>query len=308
MEYERKIDNAISLLRSIPQDGPIELCYSGGKDSDIILELAKMAGIPFEAIYKQTTIDPPGTIAHAKSVGATIVRPKYTFFELVERKGIPSRFKRFCCKFLKEYKIYDRAVQGIRRCESVKRQMLYKEPEVCRVYGRNDKARIYYPILEWTDEDVERFVAERGIKCHNLYYDDDGKFRVERRLGCLGCPMSRAGMREEFLRYPRMLELWLRALRRYRETHPNTRTVRVFKNEYDEMFNAIFCKSMEDYESRMTIPVFPVGTTERFEWLERYFKVDIHHIPKFPDGVHTLDTELFLTDYFGIRNPKTQVK
>ena len=69
MDYARKIDFALNLLRSIPQeDGPIEVSYSGGKDSDVILELAKMAGIPFEAIYKQTTIDPPGTTKHAKAI------------------------------------------------------------------------------------------------------------------------------------------------------------------------------------------------------------------------------------------------
>lgn len=37
----------------------MELSYSGGKDSDVILELAKMSGIPFRPIYKKTTIDPP---------------------------------------------------------------------------------------------------------------------------------------------------------------------------------------------------------------------------------------------------------
>ena len=42
---EKKIDQAIKLLQSIPQDGPIELCYSTGKDSDVILELAKMADV-----------------------------------------------------------------------------------------------------------------------------------------------------------------------------------------------------------------------------------------------------------------------
>ena len=74
--YQKKIDFAIKLLRSIPQDGEIELAYSGGKDSDVILELAKMSGIPFRAIYKNTTIDPPGTIAHCKSKGVEIRQPK----------------------------------------------------------------------------------------------------------------------------------------------------------------------------------------------------------------------------------------
>lgn len=62
----KKVDFAIKLLRSIPQDGDIEVSYSGGKDSEVILELAKMAGIPYRAIYKNTSIDPPGTISLAK--------------------------------------------------------------------------------------------------------------------------------------------------------------------------------------------------------------------------------------------------
>ena len=62
-ELEKKVERAIRLLQSIPQDGDIELSYSSGKDSDVILELAKMAGIPYRAIYKATTIDPPQTIA-----------------------------------------------------------------------------------------------------------------------------------------------------------------------------------------------------------------------------------------------------
>lgn len=35
-ELQRKIDFAIKLLRSIPtDDGPVEISYSGGKDSDV---------------------------------------------------------------------------------------------------------------------------------------------------------------------------------------------------------------------------------------------------------------------------------
>ena len=170
-ELQKKIDFAIKLLQSIPTDkGAIELSYSGGKDSDVILELAKMAGIPFRAIYKNTTIDPPYTIQHCKANGVEIVNPQKTFFQLVSERGYPSRFARFCCSELKEYKICNRAIQGIRRSESRKRTERYKEPEVCRVYSAKEKAKIYLPILEWTDQDVEEFIKERNIKCHPLYY------------------------------------------------------------------------------------------------------------------------------------------
>ena len=174
MDLNRKIDFAIKLLQSIPQDGPIELSYSGGKDSDVILELAKMAGIPFEAIYKNTTIDPPGTIAHCKANGVTIINPKMSFLQIVEKKGTPSRFARFCCEILKEYKVHDRAIQGIRRCESTARAKRYKEPEYCRTYAKGEKVRIYLPILEWTDADVAQFINDRAIRCAPIYYDGGG--------------------------------------------------------------------------------------------------------------------------------------
>lgn len=87
-ELQHKIQRAIKLLQAIPTtDGPVEVCYSGGKDSDVILQLAKLAGINYRAIYKNTTIDPPGTIAHAKAMGAEIMRPEISFLELVKKKA-----------------------------------------------------------------------------------------------------------------------------------------------------------------------------------------------------------------------------
>ena len=48
----KKIKNAVSLMRIAgivagKVNQPVEICYSGGKDSDVILELAKMAGINY---------------------------------------------------------------------------------------------------------------------------------------------------------------------------------------------------------------------------------------------------------------------
>ena len=104
---EKKIERALWLLRTAAADSdqPIEVSYSGGKDSDVILELARMAGIKYRAIYKNTTIDPPGTIAHAKENGAEVLQPKARFFELVAKNGAPNRFSRHCCRYLKEYKV-----------------------------------------------------------------------------------------------------------------------------------------------------------------------------------------------------------
>lgn len=151
-ELQKKVDRAIKLLQSICKDQQVELCYSGGKDSDVILELAKLAGINYRAIYKNTTIDPPGTISHCVKNGVEVVRPKVSFFQLIERKGFPTRRARFCCEYLKEYKIMDKAIQGIRQSESVKRAKTYNEPTMnlrCVVYTvlRKIAWKLFFPSL-----------------------------------------------------------------------------------------------------------------------------------------------------------------
>ena len=276
-ELEKKVDFAIKLLQSIPQDGDIEVSYSGGKDSDVILELAKMAGIPYRAIYKNTTIDPKGTIAHAREMGAEVIRPKKTFFQLVSEKGFPSRFARFCCSALKEYKICDRAIQGIRRSESRKRAERYKEPEYCRVYSSKVKAKIYLPILEWTNQDVEEFIKERNIKCHPLYYRE-GQFDVTKRLGCVGCPLqSRKKRIQEFKENPKLLKAWIRAgQKRFKsEAYQNGDSKYHFKDAFEVMGYQLYCENIDEFKEK-TYTLF--GEFDWKEFLQKEFKIDMSDI------------------------------
>lgn len=276
-DLHKKVDIAIKLLRSIPtDDGPVEISYSGGKDSDVILELAKMAGIPYRAIYKNTTIDPPGTIKHCKENGVEVFAPTINFFDLVKKKGCPTRRARFCCEYLKEYKVLDRAVQGIRRSESVKRAKRYYEPEVCRTYPhKQGKCRVYLPILEWTDEDVAHFILERGIKCHPLYYDEQGNFNVERRLGCIGCPLRSDNGLSGMVKYPKFLKRLISSSQMFIDTHPNSSSVKKFGNAYNLVFHNLFFDSYEKYYNAVTGGLFPEVAIDAKAFLEDYFKIDL---------------------------------
>ena len=276
-ELQKKVNFAIKLLQSIPQDGDIEISYSGGKDSDVILELAKMAGIPYRAIYKATTIDPPQTIAHAREMGAEVIHPKKTFFQLINEKGFPTRVSRWCCSVLKEYKICDRAIQGIRRSESRKRAERYKEPEVCRVYSAKEKVKQYLPILEWTDQDVEEFIKERNIKCHPLYYRG-GQFDVTKRLGCMGCPLASRKKRIQFFKdNPKWLKAWIRAgQKRYTsEAYQNGGAKHKFKDAFEAMGYLLFCDNIEDFKQK-TYGMF--GEFNWKEFLQKEFKIDMSDI------------------------------
>lgn len=211
MDLQKKIEKAIKLLQTTTKNrGVVELAYSGGKDSDVCLELCKMAGINFRAIYKCTTIDPSGTIAHAKSKGVEIVKPKMTMREILQKWGLPNSRRRFCCRILKEYKILDTCIIGVRKAESRRRNKQYAEPTQCKYYNKQDKIYQIFPILYWEDKDISDFVKLRNIQCHPLYYDQQGYFHVERRLDCQGCPMASNKKRKEFfLKNPKWLKFWI---------------------------------------------------------------------------------------------------
>ena len=272
---QKKIEQSIRLLQQVQKAHPdevIEIAYSGGKDSDVILQLAKEAGIRYEAIYKNTTIDPPGTIRHAQEMGATIIRPKRTFAELIQKNGLPTRFSRFCCKELKEYKVRDVAVIGVRKSESVKRASRYSEPTECRFYGNKKvHTEAVYPILEWTDEDVAAFLSYRKIKCAPIYYDAECAFHVERRLGCMCCPLaSKKNRIDEFRKHPGMVRFYLRNLRIFWETHPNVNTHKNFSSEYEQFAYQVFYQDLplKKFKQQMF-------DTDWKKLLEDYFGIEL---------------------------------
>ena len=278
-DLQKKIDQSIKLLKVACKGKKVELAYSGGKDSDVILQLAKEAEIDFVPIYKMTTIDPPGTIKHARENGCEIRRPEKTFLQLVREKGLPSRFKRFCCVYLKEYKIMDNTIVGVRKAESIKRAKIYKEPIMCRIYHNKDHVNQILPILDWTDNDVKNYILDRGIKCHPLYYDEKGNFRVERRLGCIGCPLG-SKAKDEFKKYPKFAKAYIDAARVFLDAKEGRREKHI--NEYVYFYGRYFCSRAEDYHNFVN-------------------QLDGNNV--FGDKP---DVKKFLEDYYGIElgNPK----
>lgn len=278
-ELSKKIKKAIRLIESAGfNEEVVEVAYSGGKDSDVILELARMSEINYRAIYKNTTIDPPGTIAHVIERGVEIVRPKETFFQLMARKGFPSRHTRYCCEVLKEYKVLDRAILGIRKDESNARNERYNEPEKCREYSKTDKsknARLYYPLLDWTVDDVAEFLKERGVKCAPVYYDEDGVFHPERRLGCLCCPLMYYKKRiEEFKKYPKMVRAYIRAENVFLNRHPDSPIFDIYKDVYELFTSRLFCSSHDEFEFRFGKQLF-FERIDCKDFLQTYFNVDL---------------------------------
>ena len=275
-ELQRKVDRAVKLIQQAGRDAIPEVAYSGGKDSDVILELARMSGIEFRAIYRNTTIDPPGTIAHVKANGVEILRPKQTFFQLIEQNGFPNRFMRFCCRYLKEYKVLDRCIMGVRKAESTKRAARYSEPTECRFYGsKRDHVEAFYPILDWSDQDVVDFITARGIKLHPLYYREDGSIDPKRRLGCMCCPLAgHRGRIEYFKRYPNMVKAYIRAGQKFRDTHPDAKSIKTHPTVYQQFVRDVFFERQKAFEEHTAVGLFAEHIDYK-QFLMDYFGIDL---------------------------------
>lgn len=210
MELKDKIEQAKKLIKSISEMHNTALAYSSGKDSVVLDYLAKEVNASVVCFHNVTTIDPPGTISFAQNHGCKIVRSKLSFLDLVEKKGFPTMFRRFCCKELKERYFADYVLFGIRKSESVKRNACYSSFDDVYYYSKKKFTNRFFPLLNLTNDDIAEIINSKGLECHPLYYDQEGKFRVERRLGCIGCPLQGDRGKLDYLRYPVLLKQVLR--------------------------------------------------------------------------------------------------
>lgn len=205
-----KINVAIKLIKSVCSMHNVALAFSSGKDSVVLDYLAKEAGVKVQRFHNVTTIDPPGTLSFAKKHNCDLVRGHYSFLDLVEKKGFPTMFRRFCCKELKERYYADYALFGIRKDESVKRSKCYSSFDDIYYYTKKKYTNRFFPLLNFTDKEIAEIIVSHSLECHPLYYDYQGKFCVNRRLGCIGCPLQSDRGKIDFLKYPILLKQILR--------------------------------------------------------------------------------------------------
>ena len=126
---EKKAIEALKMFE--PEDEPYYLCYSGGKDSDVIRILAQLAGVKHDIVHNLTTVDAPETIKYIKTIpGVIIDKAQYadgthkTMWNLIPNKLMPpTRRVRYCCEELKEQGGNGRLkITGVRWDESTNRK------------------------------------------------------------------------------------------------------------------------------------------------------------------------------------------
>lgn len=241
-----RLQEAAQMSKQI-YEKPLMITYSGGKDSDVLLNLAIKAKIPMEVVHSHTTVDMPETVRHVRDVfhrlenqgiSCTVHMPTYkgksvTMWTLIPQKRMPpTRIARYCCNVLKENTGKNRFIAtGVRWNESSRRKKtrgIYEKNNKVpsrRIILTNDNddtrrlfenctlkaKRTVNPIIDWSDRELWDYIHAEQIDICKLY---DCGFH---RLGCIGCPMA-GKMREiEFRRFPAYKRAYIRAFDRMLE-------------------------------------------------------------------------------------------
>lgn len=204
---ERKVKEAIdNLIEFCPKDG-YYLCNSFGKDSVVLMTLAGMAGVKFDAHFHRSTVDPPELIRFGREYypEVSIEKPPDSMFKLILNKGCPPlRTMRYCCRVFKEEYGAGRVVlTGVRRAESrqrADRQLVSACPRMAKF--------IVNPLVEWSDVEVWDFIYTYDVPHSPLY-------KHFKRLGCIMCPNAYFRTRlKEAERWPKFFRAYLRCFDR----------------------------------------------------------------------------------------------
>lgn len=273
---------------------PLVCTYSGGKDSDVMLELFKRSGIPFEAHNSHTTVDAPPTVYHIrkkfreleeKGINAKIEMPTYknkpvTMWSLIPQKGMPpSRLMRYCCSVLKETGCANRFIAtGVRWDESNAR--LGRAEYETIASSKKEKILISDEIMLMNDNSDKRKMTEHCMKKNKMVVNPiiDWKHRDiwdfiqsehidynhlydcgYKRVGCIGCPMAGKGRWKEFSDFPTYQRAYIRAFDKMLITLKSKGAVPKWKSGYD-----VFLWWMEDKNVEGQMDLFEDGFVQQY--------------------------------------------
>ena len=102
-----KVQIAINRLKLHEPPEGYYVAFSGGKDSCVILDLVKRAGVKYDAHYNLTTVDPPELVQFIRreypEAWEHRNKPEKSMWDLIVQKRMPpTRLVRYCCQYLKE--------------------------------------------------------------------------------------------------------------------------------------------------------------------------------------------------------------
>ena len=224
-----KVSRSIRRLQDFCPPSGYYLAFSGGKDSCVVKELMDLSGVPYRAVYRVTSVDPPELVRFVRDVHPDVKREvpldkfsrPVTMWNLIPRKNMPPTFRvRYCCSELKESAGDGQfTVTGVRWDESFRRSVNHGVVDVAKkpssgfvsflstlddfeekkngfilVNDNSDSRRIVESCIKRTKTVLNPIVDWDSIDVWSFI----NKYNVKYcslydegfdRIGCIGCPL-----------------------------------------------------------------------------------------------------------------------
>lgn len=244
------LQRAKSLATSYDSEDGYYLAFSGGKDSQALWHIAKLAGVPFKAHMSLTSVDPPEVIRFVRKQypNCEMKKPQWSIFQrAVEKRMLPTRFVRWCCADFKESAGAGKVTLiGIRHEESHRRARRNEVEIDSRKFSgtldeldeyrkQKDKPKRGRPVERLS---IVTASGERTLGCINSkesllispiiewtetdvweFLNAIGAEHCElydqgwTRIGCINCPMSSVRQKlKENERWPHVKRNWLKTI------------------------------------------------------------------------------------------------
>ena len=232
---EELIDTAITRIRKFATIAntygfEIALGFSGGKDSEVVYDLCRRAGVPFKAYYN-VSFESATTKRFIRENYPDVIwrrEHRYGFIENIWRNHcgmLPTVERAFCCEDYKHNPKYvDKcSIVGVRRQESLARSartaFSYKNKtakknmqsnvtpyftEHCQSIGTASVIQLS-PIVDWSEEDVWDYI-------HRYNLPINPEYQTANRVGCIVCPKAHFSRNyQALIRYPKLIDAFIKA-------------------------------------------------------------------------------------------------
>lgn len=172
---------SILWIKAFEPKAGYRVCNSGGKDSTVIMDLMKRSGVEFHSHFNLSGVDPSPLLDYIKKYHPDTIwyKPEKLMFELIEEKGLLTKRKRWCTKYLKcSDDAFQISVKGLRAEESLSRASRRS------VFEMFNNSLSFNPIFYWSEHQIWKYIHLRNVPYCDLYKKGFS------RIGCVGCPFS----------------------------------------------------------------------------------------------------------------------
>jgi phosphoadenosine phosphosulfate reductase len=198
---------------------PVELGFSGGKDSIVCYSLCNKANIPFAPVFSYA-FESPEVIRFIKEKypEVIILKKEKSYFQLIREKGfLPTKDIRYCCEYFKENS-KNALIEGVRKEESAGR----RKRKLFEVKGKKNikkHSRIFSegctasghsslklrPVLYFSTVEIWDYIKKYQLPYPVIYNDG------QTRCGCMLCPLASLKNNMYYIKkYPNLLPSFYR--------------------------------------------------------------------------------------------------